>query len=82
MQPHRAPSVSAGDLPSTTVLPLTTTTPRAPPRNVGTSWAGTAVAQALLGRLSSHRSRGKVLPVPALQHQKLPLEKEQILNEL
>lgn len=34
----RAPPVSAGDLPPTTVPP-TTTTPRAPPRNVGTGTA-------------------------------------------
>lgn len=84
-QPHSAPCVSAGDLPSTTVPPTTTTTTsRTPPRNVGTIWAGTVVSQALLGRLSSHQSRGegKVPPVPALQHQKLPLEGEQTLNEL
>lgn len=46
-QPHRAPRVSAGDLPLTTVPPTTTTTtPRAPPRNVGIGRADAAAGSA------------------------------------
>lgn len=59
-QPHRAPSVSAGDLPPATTPPMTTTS-RAPPQNVGTSRADAAVAVGAGSALW-----GQNLPAPLL----------------